>query len=144
MVGQLVSERLVALFKVFSKGTFGKGCQTMVLGAPGVRTFGLGGQDVGLVIYEWDLFVLQSALIFHGDKDQVVPLGQSEHIHRRYQEEGLESSLHVIEGAGHGGPQFSDSIRYELVKEFLDGHIKQVEAQGPARHQGGVWKPNRR
>ena len=64
-------------------------------------------------------------LIFHGDKDQLVPLGQSEHLHKRYQEAGLESSLHVIEGAKHGGPQFSDPTRYTLVKEFFDRHIKQ-------------------
>jgi acetyl esterase/lipase len=41
-------------------------------------------------------------LIFHGDKDELVPLSQSEHVHKLYQELGLESSLHVIEGAGHG------------------------------------------
>ena len=67
-------------------------------------------------------------LIFHGDKDQVVPLSQSEHLHKRLQEAGLESSFHVIEGAGHGGLQFSDSARYELVKEFFARHIKQAGA----------------
>ena len=67
-------------------------------------------------------------LILHGDKDQVVPLSQSEHMHKQYQEAGLESSFHVIEGAGHGGPQFSDPTRYTLVKEFLDRHIKQAHA----------------
>ena len=67
-------------------------------------------------------------LIFHGDEDHVVPLSQSEHIHKLYQEMGLESSLHVIEGAGHGGPQFSDATRYELVKQFFARHIKQVGA----------------
>jgi acetyl esterase/lipase len=69
-------------------------------------------------------------LIFHGDKDQLVPLSQSEHIHKLYQEMGLESSLHVVEGAGHGGPQFSDLARYELVKAFLDRHIKQNAGKG--------------
>jgi pimeloyl-ACP methyl ester carboxylesterase len=44
-------------------------------------------------------------LIFHGDKDELVPLSQSEHIQKEYDDMGLESSLHVIEGAGHGGPQ---------------------------------------
>jgi acetyl esterase/lipase len=63
-------------------------------------------------------------LIFHGDKDQLVPLAQSEHIHKKYREMGLESSFHVIEGAGHGGPQFSDAQRYKLVKQFFDRHIK--------------------
>jgi acetyl esterase/lipase len=67
-------------------------------------------------------------LIFHGDKDELVPLGQSEHIHKLYQERGLESSLHVIEGAGHGGPQFSDPARYKFVKEFFARHIKQAGA----------------
>ncbi len=69
-------------------------------------------------------------LIFHGDKDGHVPLGQSEHIHKRYQEADLESSLHVVEGPGHGGSQFSDSTRYRLVKQFLDRHIKQIAATG--------------
>lgn len=64
-------------------------------------------------------------LIFHGNKDQLVPLNQSEHVHKRYQETGLESSLHVIEGAGHGGVRFSDPARYELVKDFFARHIKQ-------------------
>ncbi len=65
-------------------------------------------------------------LILHGDKDQLVPLGQSKHMHKLYEEAGLESSLHVIDGAGHGGPQFSDSPRYELVKKFLDRHVMRI------------------
>jgi len=64
-------------------------------------------------------------LILHGDKDPLVPLSQGEYLHKRYQEMGLESSLHVIEGAGHGGPQFSDPARYALVKEFFDRHVKE-------------------
>ena len=59
---------------------------------------------------------------------EVSLIGQSEYIHKLYQEAGLESSLHVIEGAGHGGPQFSDPTRYTRVKEFLDRHIKQAHA----------------
>jgi acetyl esterase/lipase len=69
-------------------------------------------------------------LILHGDNDELVPLSQSEHIHKLYQEIGLESSLDVIEGAGHGGPQFSDPAHYELVKKFFDRHIKQVAGKG--------------
>ena len=68
-------------------------------------------------------------LIFHGEKDQAVHPGQSEHLNNRYQEMGLESSLHVIDGAGHGGPQFSDAARFELVKEFFARHIKQDGAE---------------
>ena len=69
-------------------------------------------------------------LIFHGDKDLLVPLSRSEYLRKRYQQAGLQSSLHVIEGAGHGGPQFSDPTRYELVKEFFARHIKNTVAEG--------------
>lgn len=63
-------------------------------------------------------------LIFHGDKDGLVPLSQSEHLKKECEATGVECTLHVIEGAGHGGPQFSDSDRYELVKKFFDRHVK--------------------
>ncbi len=63
------------------------------------------------------------ALILHGDIDQTVPVEQSQLLHERYQKAGLESELHVIEGAGHGGMVFSDEERYRLIKEFLDRHL---------------------
>ena len=66
-------------------------------------------------------------IIFYGDQDKVVPPSQNEVVHKRYQEAGLESSLHMIKGAGHGGPQFSDAERYELVKAFVDRHIKRSQ-----------------
>lgn len=65
-------------------------------------------------------------LVFHGDKDQTVPLSQSEYLHKKCQEMGLESSLHIIEGAAHGGPEFSDPAHYELVKDFFARHIKKA------------------
>ncbi len=46
------------------------------------------------------------------------------------QAQQLKASLHVIEGAGHGGPEFSDPARYKLVKKFLDRHIKNTVAEG--------------
>jgi acetyl esterase/lipase len=64
-------------------------------------------------------------IIFYGDQDEVVPPSQNEVVHERYQAAGLESSLHMIKGAGHGGPQFSDAERYGLVRAFVDRHIKQ-------------------
>ena len=70
-----------------------------------------------------DFFRQAPVLIFHGDDDPTVPASQSELLHERYQAAGLESTLHVIEGAGHGGPQFSDSTRYELAKTFFKRHL---------------------
>ena len=66
-------------------------------------------------------------IIFHGDKDKTVPVCLSEELHKRCKEVGVESSLYILKGAGHGGPQFSDPQRYALVKAFLDRHIKQIE-----------------
>jgi len=63
-------------------------------------------------------------LIFHGDRDPVVPLSQSRLLDERCREVGVESALHVIEKAGHGGMQFGDDTRYALVKAFLDRHLK--------------------
>ncbi len=65
-------------------------------------------------------------LVFHGDKDQTVPLDQSEYLHKKCQETGLESALHIIEGGAHGGPEFSDPTRYQLVKDFFARHIKKA------------------
>ncbi len=65
-------------------------------------------------------------LIFHGDQDKLVPVSQSRILHEKYQEMGLESSLHIIEGAGHGGPDFSAPERCALVKAFFDKHIKRI------------------
>jgi acetyl esterase/lipase len=65
-------------------------------------------------------------LIFHGDQDPVVPVGQSHILHRRYQALGLNSQLYVIEGAGHGGNAFSDDIRFALIKDFLDDQLAGV------------------
>ena len=68
-------------------------------------------------------------LIFHGDRDQTVPITQSRLVHQYYERAGLESALHVIEGAGHGGVRFSDDSRYALVKAFLDRHLKGVREE---------------
>jgi acetyl esterase/lipase len=62
-------------------------------------------------------------LIFHGEQDRLVPKSQSEHLHERYQEAKLESALYIIPGAKHGGRQFSDKTRRNLIKEFFDKHI---------------------
>ncbi len=63
-------------------------------------------------------------LILHGDKDKTVPVSQSELLDERYQKAGLESELHILEAAGHGGMVFSDETRYQLIKAFLDRHLK--------------------
>jgi len=63
-------------------------------------------------------------LIFHGDQDRTVPVGQSILLHERYRQLGLESELHILEGAGHGGREFSAAPRYRQIKAFLDRYLK--------------------
>jgi acetyl esterase/lipase len=65
-------------------------------------------------------------LILQGTDDRLVPQSQSKLVHKRYKELGLESTLVLIKGAGHGGPQFSDAERSKLVKAFFDKHIKTI------------------
>lgn len=62
-------------------------------------------------------------LIFHGDQDNTVPKEQSLVLNERYQRAGLESELHILPGAGHGGMVFSSEDTYQLIKTFLDKHL---------------------
>ncbi len=63
-------------------------------------------------------------LIIHGTDDRTVPLNQSEAMHEALKSVDVESTLHVIEGAGHGGPAFSKPEIRNLQREFLLKHMK--------------------
>lgn len=71
--------------------------------------------------------------IMHGDLDRVVPVSQSEILHEKYQREGLKSTLHVIDGAAHGGKKFSAAAQQTLMQNFFDKHIKNGTATGSVR-----------
>lgn len=59
-------------------------------------------------------------LIIHGDKDEQVPLDQSERLHAKLKEAGVSTTLHVIKGAGHGGKEFDTAEVRKLILEFLN------------------------
>ncbi|WP_068136158.1 alpha/beta hydrolase [Roseimaritima ulvae] len=63
-------------------------------------------------------------LIIHGSKDRTVPSNQSQALHKALKSAGVESTLHVIEGAGHGGPEFGKPDVKEMQKDFLLKHLK--------------------
>jgi acetyl esterase/lipase len=63
-------------------------------------------------------------LIIHGDKDEGVPIDLSHQLKAAYDEAGAAAELHVIEGAAHGGPQFTDAERRRLIRAFFDRHLK--------------------
>ena len=61
-------------------------------------------------------------LLFHGDKDELVPLQQSETFFARLQESGVTSKLEVRKGAGHGWLTiFSD---LNDIADWFDVHLK--------------------
>jgi len=63
-------------------------------------------------------------LIMHGDKDALVPLSQSEVLTDALKKAGVDVSLIVLSGAGHGGPAFQSEDTRKQVVEFFDKHLK--------------------
>jgi acetyl esterase/lipase len=63
-------------------------------------------------------------LILHGDKDNTVPYSQSELLVDALKKAGVEVTLKKIEGAGHGGRDFSNPENRKLIEEFFDRHLK--------------------
>ena len=58
--------------------------------------------------------------IMHGDQDDVVPLGQSELLHRALVEAGLDSTLMIIPGMGHGVMELDKARWAELQRSVVD------------------------
>ncbi len=73
-------------------------------------------------------------LILHGDKDDLVPLGQSRLLHEALEKAGVRSTFHVVAGAGHGfGGRDIDAMVSEFFKRHLKGE-KSVPTQ-PAQRE---------
>jgi acetyl esterase/lipase len=61
-------------------------------------------------------------LILHGDKDDLVPLQQSETFIAKLKEAGVEGKLVVKEGAGHGWPTLIKDL--DQFVDWFDRHLK--------------------
>jgi acetyl esterase/lipase len=60
-------------------------------------------------------------LIMHGDQDAIVPLDQSQRFYEALKKAGVDATLHVVKGAGHGfGGQEIDAV----TAAFFDKHLK--------------------
>ena len=66
-------------------------------------------------------------LIMHGDKDNLVPLSQSEVLAAALKKSGAEVTLQVIKGNGHGGPGFSSLESRKLIEDFFAKHLGKVK-----------------
>jgi acetyl esterase/lipase len=62
-------------------------------------------------------------LIVHGDKDNVVPLGQSKELHAALQKGGVDSTLMIVPGAGHS-PEILTPEVIRAVVAFFDKHLR--------------------
>ncbi|MDF1844857.1 MAG: alpha/beta hydrolase [Rubripirellula sp.] len=62
-------------------------------------------------------------LIMHGDADPGVPLSQSQTFHQRLNDTGVASTLVILKGAGHGGPEFDANPSQDAVINFFRQHL---------------------
>ena len=62
-------------------------------------------------------------LIFHGDKDALVPHCQSERLYAKLQREGVKSELVIIAGGGHG-PGVMIEKYYDKMVAFFKKELK--------------------
>ncbi len=64
-----------------------------------------------------------SFLIFHGEKDRLVPVDQSRRLHEALVAAGVASKLVVLPGVGHGGWQFDTAEARRTMREFLHEYL---------------------
>jgi len=62
--------------------------------------------------------------ILHGTADQLIGVEQSKRLVDKYKAAGVEVTLEVVQGAGHGGPEFMGDDRPKRLVEFLERHLR--------------------
>ena len=62
-------------------------------------------------------------LILQGTKDPLVPVDQSKRLAEKLKAADVEVTLDIIEGAGHGGPEFTSPAKLKEIAEFIVRHI---------------------
>jgi acetyl esterase/lipase len=63
-------------------------------------------------------------LLLHGDQDPQAPINQSLELQGRYESPHLPHRLVVLHGGAHGGKEFTDPERCDLMAAFLAEHLK--------------------
>lgn len=64
-------------------------------------------------------------LIMHGDKDNLVPISQSEELAAALKKAGVEVTFQVVKGNGHGGPDFLNPENRKRIADFFDKHLRE-------------------
>ena len=63
-------------------------------------------------------------LIMHGQNDPIVPVQQSVVLDAALRRAGVESTLVIVPGAGHGGSVFADGRHLVQMAAFMDRHLR--------------------
>ena len=66
-------------------------------------------------------------LIFHGEKDMIVPTYQSERLYEELQKAGVESELVIVKDVGHGAFGFLTPEVLDNMERFFAKHLKAAE-----------------
>ena len=80
-------------------------------------------------------------LIMHGSEDPGVPLSQSQKLHDMLTAQGVASTLHIVEGAGHGGKLFQSTASRAAVRAFFTRQLMHNWPQGSGN--GGHFHSSR-
>ena len=62
-------------------------------------------------------------LIMHGDKDNTVPISQSEVFAAALNKAGVETTFVTVSGGGHGGAKFTDAEQLDRIEKFFTKHL---------------------
>ena len=65
-------------------------------------------------------------LIVHGEKDSLVPVGQSWELHGTLQKSGVKSTLYVVPGGDHG-QNFDYKVIAPMVREFFEQTLRKKQ-----------------
>ena len=83
-------------------------------------------------------------LIMHGDKDILVSPHQSELLSDALKKAGVDATLHIVKGAGHGlrdGEQSPDKL-FEMVAAFFDARLKPKAQKVTPTHADEKYGPH--
>ncbi len=63
-------------------------------------------------------------IFFHGDRDELVPIAQAKEMDEALKAKGVETELHIMPGANHGGPGFFSPLAMHQIDKFLSRVLK--------------------
>lgn len=66
----------------------------------------------------------------HGTADCSVPPNQSQLLNNALSSVGATSNLIFLEGAGHGGPEFTSPENLALIDDFFDSNLSEQSSKG--------------